>query len=135
MIRRWLLISFLAAWAIHAAGADTLPTDLVGEWAAESSEFSRGALSKGAALYLTAQGVGALIGAPPPIGSLASATYDAKTRLLTLRLTEHGQVMATCGFIYDPKLKILKGQGPECDTSVYKRRRADVPEYILKMLK
>jgi len=135
MIRRWLLISILAAWAIHAEAADSLPTDLVGEWATEKSEFSRGALSKGAAIYLTAQGVGALIGAPPPIGALGPATYDAKTRMLTLRLTEHGQVMATCGFIYDPKLKILKGQGTECGADVFKRRRDDVPDYILKMLK
>jgi hypothetical protein len=86
-------------------------------------------------LYLTAQGVGALIAAPPPIGALASAAYDAKIRMLTVRLTEHGSVMATCGFIYDPKLKILKSQGTECGAEVYKRRRDDVPEYILKMLK
>ena len=135
MTRCRFLISILAAWAIQANAADSLPTELVGEWATEQSEFSRSALSKGAAIYLTAQGVGALIGAPPPIGALGPATYDPKTRTLTLRLTERGQVMATCGFIYDSKLRTLKGQGTECGTDVFKRRRNDVPDYILKMLK
>ena len=45
-------------------------------------------------MYLTAQGVDALIGAPPPIGTQGLATYDAKTRMLTLRLTEQDQLKA-----------------------------------------
>ena len=81
MTRRLLLLGVFAAWATHAAAADSLPTELVGEWATAKSEFNHGgALSNGAALYLTAQGVGALIGAPPPIGAQGPATYDPKTQ-------------------------------------------------------
>ena len=125
----------LAAWTTSAAAADSLPPALVGEWATAESEFSRGALSSGAALYLTAQGVGALIGAPPPIGAQGPATYDAKTQRLTLRLIDNGQVMATCGFIYDPSSKVLRGDGVACGPNVFKRRQDSVPEYIRKMLK
>jgi hypothetical protein len=125
----------LAAWTTFASAADSLPTALVGEWATAESEFSRGALSSGAALYLTARGVGALIGAPPPIGAQGPATYDAKTQRLTLRLTENGQIMATCGFIYDPSTKVLRGDGAACGSDVFKRRQDGVPEYIRKLLK
>jgi len=135
MTRRLLLISIIAVWAVHADAADSLPSNLVGEWATEKSEFSRGALSSAAALYLTTQGVGALIGAPPPIGAIGPAMYDAKTRTLTLRLTEHDQVMATCAFIYDAHMKTLTGQGMECGSDVFTRRRDAVPDYILRMLK
>jgi hypothetical protein len=135
MKTRLLLVTIIAAWAAYANAADNIPADLVGEWATERSEFSRGALSKGAAMYLTAQGVGALIGAPPPIGAQGPATYDAKTRMLTLRLTEQEQVRATCRFIYDPNVKTLKGHGTECGTDIFKRRGDRVPEYIFKMLK
>jgi hypothetical protein len=122
MRTRLLLVSIIAAWAAYANAVDNIPADLAGEWATEKSEFSRGALSKGAAMYLTAQGVGALIGAPPPVGAQGPAMYAAKTRMLTLRLTEQGQVRATCRFIYDPYVKTLKGHGPECGTDIFKRR-------------
>jgi hypothetical protein len=135
MTKRFLLFAMLAAWATFAVAADSLPRELVGEWATAESEFSYGALSSGAALYLTPQGVGALIGAPPPIGAQGPATYDSKTQRLMLRLTENGQVMATCGFIYDPGAKLLRGEGAACGPNVYKRRRDSVPEYIRKMLK
>lgn len=52
-----------------------------------------------------------------------------------MQLTEQGRVMATCGFIYDPSAKILKGEGAECGPDVFKRRRDSVPEYIRKMMK
>jgi hypothetical protein len=125
----------LAAWTTVAVAADRLPMELVGEWAMAGSTFSGGALSSGAALYVTAQGVGALIGAPPPIGAQGPATYDSKTQRLTLRRTENGQVMATCGFIYDPAAKLLRGEGAACGPNVYERRRDSVPEYIGNMLK
>jgi hypothetical protein len=136
MTRRLLLFGMLAAWtASSAAAADSLPTALVGEWATAQSEFSRGVLSSGAALYLTTQGVGALIGAPPPIGAQGPATYDAKTQRLTLSLIENGQVMATCGFIYDPSAKVLRSDGAACGSNVFNRRQDSVPEYIRKILK
>jgi hypothetical protein len=135
MRRRLVFLAIFAVWAAHAAGADSLPTELVGEWATAKSEFNHGgAFSSGAALYLTVQGVGAL-GAPPPIGAQGPATYDAKTQRLTLRLTEQGQVMATCRFIYDPSAKLLRSDGADCGPNVFERRRASVPDYIRRMLK
>src|SRR5262245_40053364 len=126
MKTRVLLVSIIAVWAAQAAAADNIPPELVGEWATEKSEFSGGALSKGAAMYLTRQGVGALIGAPPPIGVKGPATYDAKTQVLTVRLTEQELVRATCRFIYDQSVKTLKGQGTECGTDIFRRRGAQI---------
>ena len=137
MTKLALFISILAMWAVHvhANPAETIPADLVGEWASEKSKFSRGSLSKGAAIYVMADGIAAFIGAPPPIGTHGTATYDPATRTLTLKLTETGRLMATCGFTYEANTKTLKGQVPECGTDIFKRRSERVPEYILKMLK
>jgi len=135
MTRRCLLIGILAASAIRADAADSLPTDLVGEWVTEKTEFTQDVLSRGAALYLTVRGVGALLGAPPPVGAMGPATYDARTRTLTLRLIERGQDKAICDFIYDPRAKTLRAEAPECGREIFKRRRDYVPDYVLRMLR
>ena len=127
--RQWLLI-ILAAWVIRADAADSLPTDLVGEWATEKSEFYQDVLSRGVAMYLTAHGIGALVGAPPLVAAMGPATYDAKTRALTLRLAK-----GTCEFIHDPKAKTFKAQAPECGTEVLKRRRDYLPDHIVRILR
>src|SRR5262249_24684173 len=110
MTRRWLLVSLLAAWATPAAACDSLPRELVGEWATARSEVSQGALTRGAAIHLMPRGVGVMIGAPPPIGAQGPVTYDAGTRTLTLRLTERGQDRAVCDFAYDAKAQTLRAE-------------------------
>ena len=135
MTRRGLLIGILAASAIQAHAAQNLPEELVGEWATEKSEFNRGALAKGVAIYLWPQGAGALIGAPPPVGAMGPATYDAITRTLTLRLMQQGRDPATCDFIYDHRAKTLTAQDAECGPDVFKRRRDSVPDYVPRMLR
>jgi len=106
----------------------------VGEWATDASVFRGGALHQGLSMYLKADGVGALIAAPPPIGARGPASYDPKTRLLTLRLSEHGQPVATCAFVHDASRTTLTAQEGACGNEVFRRRRARVPDHILKML-
>ncbi len=71
------------------------------------SEFKDGELSKGSAIYLATNGVCAPITTPPPIGAKGSATYDAKKRILTLRMTEEEQSMGVFAFAYDSKKRTL----------------------------
>jgi hypothetical protein len=118
-----------------AHAADGLPADLVGEWTTDSSVFRAGALHEGLAMYLTADGVGALIAAPPPIGAQGPASYDPKTRILTLRLSEQGRSVATCAFAHDGSTATLRAQGGACGQELYRRRRDRVPDHIAKTLK
>ena len=130
---RLLLIGALIASVVDAA--DVLPADLVGEWATDASVFRGGALHQGLAMYLTVDGGGALIAAPPPIGARGPARYDAKARLLTLALSEHGQPVATCAFVHDRSATTLKAQEGACGNEIFRRRRDRVPEHILKTLR
>jgi hypothetical protein len=130
---RLVLVSVLLASMAHAA--EGFPTALVGEWTTDASAFRDGALHEGLAMYLNANGVGALIAAPPTIGAQGPASYDAKTGILTLRLRERGQPVATCAFLHDVGATTLRAQGGECGQEVYRRRRDHVPEHILPLLK
>jgi hypothetical protein len=117
----------------HAGGG--LPGELVGEWATDASVFRADALREGLAMYLTAEGVGMLIAAPPPIGAHGSASYDSKTHVLTLRLREQGRPVATCAFRHDAGAVTLRAQGGACGEELYRRRRDRVPDHISRTLK
>ena len=64
---RVLLSALSGALLLGSALADELPAPLVGTWASADSEFNGGQLAGGNALYLAANGRGALLGAPLPV--------------------------------------------------------------------
>jgi hypothetical protein len=127
----------LVASALVVSGAragEELPGELVGEWATDASVLRGGALREGFAMYLTAGGVGALIAAPPTIGAQGPASYDPKTRILTITLSEQGRPVATCAFAHDASAATLKAQGGACGHELYRRRREQVPDHISRTL-
>jgi hypothetical protein len=133
LVAGWVLIaSALVLGAAHAR--EGLPGELVGEWATDASVFRGGALREGLVMYLTAGGVGALIAAPPPIGAQGPASYDPKTRVLTITLSEQGRPVATCAFAYDANAATLRAQGGACGQELYRRRREQVPDHISRTL-
>lgn len=84
--------------------AAPLPAELAGTWSQPGSVFENGQLAGGVALYLLADGRGALVGAPLPvgrcpdgrvctpiIGSALSASFDPASRQLRLRMFENGR--------------------------------------------
>ena len=100
----------LVASTGHAA--DVLPVHLVGIWATNKSEFHGEALLRGQALYLDTDGVGAIVGGPPPIGVRIVATYDARTNRLSIKINEGGETR-TGTFTYEATRKMIVDGGVE----------------------
>jgi hypothetical protein len=72
------LFTFLfATFAIQATAANPIPPDLIGEWRTPDGN---------GILYFRADGFGAVVGGPPPIGVSFLATYDPKDSTITLKL-------------------------------------------------
>jgi len=107
----------------------------VGEWATDETKFKGGPISEGCALYIRADGVGAIIAAPPPIGRKGSATYDAKEQILRFSMTERGKPAGTFDFIYDPRTKALTSSGGEFGTKPFRRRRDQIPQWVVEELR
>jgi YD repeat-containing protein len=108
--------------------ADAFPRQLVGIWATAKSEFRGEALTKGQALYLYVDGVGAIVGGPPPIGVRIEATYDANSNKLSITMTDGGKTRSGT-FIYDAARKIIVDNGVE-----YHQRADHVSAAVRKQL-
>lgn len=70
-------VALVVSGAAHAS--DPIPPDLVGVWATDGAVLKGTLLLQGQAMYLGADGVGAILGGPPPIGFRIVATYKAQT--------------------------------------------------------
>jgi hypothetical protein len=80
----------------------------VGIWATEGSVLRDGKwLVSGQALYLGADGSGAIVGGPPPIGVKISATFDSRKNTLSMDLVEQGAVFAQERATYDQNAKTI----------------------------
>lgn len=84
-----------------------IPVQLEGVWAGSDAELKNGVLYSGQALYLNADGSGAMIGAPPPIGVEILASFDPSKNILSLDMLEHDKVVRSVSVPYDPQTKIL----------------------------
>jgi len=108
MKRLLFIITVLVLPACSWAQAK-LPKELVGIWATDASVLRDGKwLTSGQALYLGEDGVGAVVGGPPPIGVQATATFDATKNLLSMNLIEQGKVVHRLQISYDDKEKVLR---------------------------
>jgi len=102
---------FLLTSVGHAA--DVIPPYLVGIWATSDAVFRGEALFEGQGLYLDSDGIGGVIGGPPPIGVRIEATFNPDTNVIAFRMTEYGKVGGSGTYTYDPALKIISANGVE----------------------
>lgn len=101
-----ILIS-MAITTLSAQGAESIPKSVIGIWALENSEFQGHFLIKGEALYLGDDGVGAIVGGPPPIGFKIIATFNVQTNQIEFDGYE-GNVKRMHGVVqYDPKREVI----------------------------
>lgn|SRR5262245_41011665 len=98
-----LLIFASTSWA-----ADVIPPHLVGVWATSGAVLRGEALFEGQGVYLDTDGVGAVIGGPPPIGVRIVATYDSATHVIAIQLTEQGKIVGSDAFMYDASRKVIR---------------------------
>jgi len=104
---RTALPACLFVLAASSYAADVIPPYLVGVWATDKAVLRGEALFEGQGLYLDTDGVGAIIGGPPPIGVRIVATYDSNTNVIALQMTEHGKTVGSGTLKYDPSRKII----------------------------
>jgi hypothetical protein len=136
-MRKTCLLLLFAALVFHAIGADTIPAELVGEWATDQSQFDGGGLTNGIAVYLNTNGAAAMFAAPPPMGKKWRATYDITNRVLTMSLgPQPGEGLPhglTFRFTYDPKTgTLLPNNG--LTRSILKHRQDHVPKGLMEGL-
>lgn len=93
------------------AAADPIPAELVGVWANDGAVLKGSLLFEGQALYLGADGVGAVVGGPPPIGIKIQAVFDTATNSINFDLIEHGKVIGHGHASYDPGQKTIDSGG------------------------
>ena len=102
-----LIAQFLFLTAC-AAAEPKIPAKLVGVWASENAVLKDDKwLVSGQALYLAADGNGAWVGGPPPIGINISANFDNSKNILSLDLLENNKVVKSSSILYDADAKTL----------------------------
>jgi hypothetical protein len=118
-------ISLVVALAIYASGAlaaDKIPPELVGVWATDSAVLKGQLLFEGQAMYLGPDGVGAIVGGPPPIGFKIIATFNAQTNTIEFDAYEGKQRGPHGSVIFDAKSRTIDFGAPKHDQL---RRRFD----------
>ena len=110
---RTALLACLFVFAVPSYAADAIPPHLVGVWATDKAVLRGEALFEGQGLYLDTDGVGAIIGGPPPIGVRIVATYNSGTNVIALQMTEHGKTVGNGTLKYDPSRKIITDERVE----------------------
>lgn len=110
----WLGIA-LAVFVSAAASADEIPPELIGVWATDGAVFKGQLLFEGQAIYLGADGIGAIVGGPPPVGLKIIATFNAQKSTVEFD-TYDGQQRGPHGsFIFDQKSKTIDSGAPKHD--------------------
>lgn len=107
-MKRFLLFSVALLLSACAHSEPKIPSELVGIWANDGAILRDGKwLMSGQALYLGADGSGAVLGGPPPIGVKISATFDATKNTLSINLIERDKVVKSVSATYDPNEKTI----------------------------
>lgn len=107
-MKRFLLVAQILFLTACAAADPKVPAELVGIWASENAVLKDGKwLMSGQALYLAADGSGAWVGGPPPIGVKIAANFDSSKNVLSVDLLEREKVVKNQSVRYDPNAKTL----------------------------
>lgn len=110
-----------------------LPLHLVGVWASEDAVLNGQQLVKGQALYLGADGVGAWMGGPPPVGFKVHARPAAAGgHTIDLDIVENSKVVGRRQVRYDPAKQTIEAEGAQ--RIALQRRSAQVSDATRKSL-
>jgi len=120
---------------VDLKSAEKITPELVGEWVSPGAKFTGEFLEDGGALYFDADGLAAVVGAPPPIGMVGTATYDSKTFTLWLDLHDGGTppMIRKMKIVYDPKAKTLTTETNPADgveAGTFTHRKKEIPKWI-----
>lgn len=111
-----------------------IPDELVGVWVAPGSEVDeRGVIHSGLALYLLADGRGAAIGAPPPVGYDFLATFDPETGVLSYRFEiqeASERHLGDAKLVFDREKGMLRFDGSAAEDALT-RRSEEVSEELI----
>ena len=115
-----------------AFAADQIPPELVGVWAADGAVLKGQLLFEGQAMYLGADGVGAIVGGPPPIGFKIIATFDAQKNTLEFDAYEGKQRGPHGAVTFDPKSQTIDSGAPKHEQ--LQRRFDTFPDETMRAL-
>jgi hypothetical protein len=113
MLRPLVNLITLLLVSASACAADVIPPQLVGVWATEQSLLKGPYLLEGQAMYLDADGIGAMVGGPPPIGFKIVATFDPSTNTIEFDAYEGKQRGPHGSLRYDPRQNTVDSGAPE----------------------
>jgi hypothetical protein len=116
-------IFLLVTVSLASLGSDRFPAQLVGVWANDNSLLRNNIVVEGLAVYLGADGVGAVLAAPPPIGYRIESTFDPKSNTIHSRITENGRTIGTKVFSYNPASQTISANNEH-----YARRSEQLTE-------
>lgn len=105
---RILLIFIFCTSVAPAKADDTIPPSLIGVWVSESARLNGPYLIEGQAIYLGADGVGAFVGGPPPIGVKMVAKFDSASNTLEYDVYVGTQRGPHGKIAYEPKSQTLE---------------------------
>jgi hypothetical protein len=121
--RALLLLAFLSTPSLAAT---ELPDDLVGFWTTEDAEYEGDELKKGACIYLSKSGRGAMIGGW--IGFRIETTFNSATNILSFDAYDGEQKGPSGTMVFDPIRRVLleesKPQKP------WQRRASTIPKSL-----
>jgi hypothetical protein len=111
---------------------DKIPAQLVGVWATDGAVLKGRLLYEGSAFYLGADGVGAAVGGPPPIGVKIIATFNKETNVIEFDAYEGQQKGPHGTLLFDEKSKTLDSNPSK--NNPYHRRFNDFSDETKKAL-
>lgn len=107
-MKSYLLLVVVFLLSACTAPESRMPPALVGIWASDGAILRDGKwLMSGQALYIGADGTGAVLGGPPPIGVKISVTFDAAMNALAIDLIERDKLVGQQRATYDPNEKTI----------------------------
>ena len=112
--------------------AAPLPSNLVGVWVADGSTLNGQLLLAGEALYLRADGVGAIVGASSPIVARVIASLDSASGTVMFDILDHGKVVGQGAAIFDAATASISFGDPE--HALFRRRFEEVSADTSKAL-
>ncbi len=131
------IICLALMYHLQAIAGDVIPSKYVGVWATENSVFNGMALIGGQAVYLDADGEGAMVGAPLPVqksggkffapivGIKFHAKLEKNENLIRIDITDYGEKKSGIGFAYDAENETLAIVQPGKDNGEKLKRRFD----------
>ena len=123
----------LAVWyLVGQAMSASLPKDLVGVWATDNSTLKEQLLVKGEALYLDANGVGAIVGGPSASAIKVLASFEQTTGTISFDILEHESVVGHGAAVYNASNGSVSFGDPT--HPLFHRRFEEVSRETLKAL-